>query len=749
MKKILAKSSGLSLIDHSKLVSRFAIEIANQSLLTKDDELIEIIRLSALLHDIGKCTTQFQKKLGVKGIEEAEIECKIKYRHNEVGWAFLSRYLNVKNLDIILDNVYWHHGISNRLSGYYDTDIEITDTDITTMNEYLISIGLVGVEKEYKPKKSPRYYISGDNADEVNSKNLFTRTCLISADRLASSLNDINISDEEIMSYVSASNTRCCDVDITSHKYYGNKRFLQQEDIISKVVRTTQINAPAGFGKTLLGLLWNFKTNRKLIWVCPRNVVAESVYKSILEELNNFGVNYLSVELYTGGEVKECNELFNGDFSSDIIVTNIDNYLSPSVDNRHGERLYTIINSDVVFDEFHELVSDSALFSCFINIMKTRNCLTNSSTLLLSATATHMHRLWDSVNQKTLLLPEKGRHYLAPHTNKYLIRTGSNINITNKYDNNLIVLNSIGNAQMYKKPVNADLLIHSKFEDLDRDNNMKLLYDFYGKNSIRNQVKPNIVGTHIIQASLDVSFNNLYESVLSPQSTLQRCGRCDRWGDIVTESSINIIRLVNNGETSVRNLLYTNNLSNLWFEHISKYDNQKLTLDELYLIYNEFESNYENILYRYVYDKYVNSLESLSYIYPVKFFTKGKSDIKSAGGNKLRSTNSEVFVICKYYNSDKYTNPYSISVRENDFNKEFNENESSNILKRILGTMKLLRDSNDDRFDYNEILTEKKYMNLDNIRKFGKKSNTPYIRFDKVYHPEYGEISPNKLNILL
>ncbi len=751
-KEILAKSYGITLIEHSKLVSRFAVQIARQSLLVQDDELIKIIRLSALLHDIGKCTAQFQKKLGNKNINETELEAKLAFRHNEVGWAFLSRYLNLNKteLSIILDNVYWHHGISNKLCGYNDTDIDITDSDIKVMIDYLSSVVDISKikEKEYKPKKAPKYYVVGEDADEINAKNLFTRTCLISADRLASSIIDINISDEEISEIISNINLRHCDVDITSHKFYGNERFILQENITTKVGRTTQINAPAGFGKTLLGLLCNFKSRRKLIWVCPRNIVAESVYRSILEELENFGIDYLSVELYLGGEVKATNGSFKSDFSSDIIVTNIDNYLSPSVDNRHGSRLYRIINCDIIFDEFHELISEAPLFACFINIMKTRNTLTNSNTLLLSASATHMHHLWDSINQKTIQLPEKGKHYPAPHNKKYLIYTDTNINIINKDDKNLVVLNSIGNSQITKKNIGADILIHSKFEDSDRENNIQQLYKFYGKENERDKAKPNVVGTHIIQASLDVSFNNLYESVLSPQSTVQRAGRCNRWGDNLGKSSLNIIRLINKGEISVRDLLYTNNLSNLWFEHISKYNNKEITLNELYEIYNEFETKNENILYRYLYDKYSASLDSLSYIYPVKFFgVSSNNDVKSAGGNKLRSSNFEIFVISKYYDSNKFTNPYSVSVRQNDFNREFGEED--NIFKRIIATMKHLRDINDNRFDYNDILLNKNYTTLDSIRKLAKKSNTPYVRFDKVYHPDYGEITPDRLGEIL
>jgi hypothetical protein len=63
--------------------------------------------------------------------------------------------------------------------------------------------------------------------------------------------------------------------------------------------------------------------------------------------------------------------------------------------------------------------------------------------------------------------------------------------------------------------------------------------------------------------------------------------------------------------------------------------------------------------------------------------------------------------------------------------------------------MKNLRDENDERFDYNDILNNRNYITLDGIRVFAKKSNTPYIRFDKVYHPEYGEVSEETLKELL
>jgi CRISPR-associated endonuclease Cas3-HD len=760
MKNILAKSSGQSLEDHSVLVSKFAEEIAKQTILDINDEILFVIKISSMLHDIGKCTDFFQKKL-TKGLPEEQIEeklpTKVKFRHNEISWAFLSRYLNGVNkesLEKILNVIYWHHGISNEFGKSTDTEIEkvITEEEIQTMITFAENIITKNIpnatiyleEKEHNPKKAPMFYMVGDDCQEKNAINLLIKACVISADRLASKYE--SATDEEIKDLISKYNIVDYGVDIENHKFFGNERFTEQNSIIDSTAKTTQVNAPAGFGKTLLGILSAVKRKRRVIWVCPTNVICESVYKTINEELKLFGDNDISVELYYSREVQKSTHNSSG-FDSNIIVTNIDNYLTPSIDNNVASRLYTIINSDVIFDEFHELIGrETALFSCFINIMTTRNRLTKSNTLLLSATPTNMCSLWDSLGSKTLILPEKHSHFKAPHNVEFLFNTVRGEMNVEPNSSSLVVMNAIKTSQLNKNNLSCDLLVHSEFIKEDRVKHISKLYEKYGKTSPTNINKANVMGTPTIQSSLDISFNKLYESVLSPETTLQRIGRCNRWGNYLSPE-VYVFLFDNRSETKMRDILYTNNLSNTWFAHLKQYDGQNLSIDDFYVIYNEFQSIHEKTLVRELREALSKSLDCLSKIYPVMYYSKTKTKNITAGGNRLRSNGNSVFVIAPYYNdANKFTDPFSVTMRRT-FAKEFGEN--INTFKKIKQTWTLLRNNNDSRFEYNDMINSENYLTQEGVQISAKKIETPYIRFDKVYHPIFGLMNQSDLELVM
>lgn len=741
VKEFLAKSLGINIADHSNMVQKISTSIAetiNPDLIKTDPNIAEAIRIGSLLHDIGKCTVNFQKKIKGKNPDEENLEVKSKFRHNEIGWAFLSRNLNLPKdiLDIVLDLVYWHHGISNTMCKHTDIEIEdtLTQEDKDMMLTYLLTIvdeSCVS-EKALRPVESPKYYYGELEKEYKNTINTFARTCLISADRMVSSVEWRNLSETEIKSLILDKSLRNKTVDIKTNQYFGKERFTLQTEIVDNIEKTTIVKAPAGFGKTLIGLLYSLlKSNKKLIWVCPRNMIARSVYKSIIEELNGFEKNDITVELFLSGEVEIANHKFNEGFNSDIIITNIDNYLNPSVDNRTSDRLYTILNADVVFDEFHELIGETPLFSCFLNLMRVRHQMTNSKTILLSATPSCMEFLWETTGiENTTILPNAETHYPAQHDKKYAINLVDSLDEIKEADQSLVILNSVKNTQNYRNRMKNGILIHSYFEESDRKRLTEEIYNSYGKDVKLDMFKPDVVGTHILQASLDISFKNVYDSVISPETTLQRFGRCDRWGWYLEQCSMNFLVYPDKGEDRLREVLYSKNLSYMWIEHLRQFDGKYLTLDEFYCVYNKYNSDNKKAIQKYLIELNRNSIKSLSTIHPEKIYLvkpKGNKGVFSAAGNKIRmSAGFDRFIIAEYSDgSQTFSSPFTV----NFFNRDEFYNEVLSNQSNLLKKMKYIRNQADDRFDYNSMIEACKI----DLKIYGKKSNTPHIRPGFVY----------------
>jgi hypothetical protein len=196
----------------------------------------------------------------------------------------------------------------------------------------------------------------------------------------------------------------------------------------------------------------------------------------------------------------------------------------------------------------------------------------------------------------------------------------------------------------------------------------------------------------------------------------------------------------------VRDIFYDKDLTDVWFEYLKPYNGTQMTFNELYRLYNKYNAEHAAEIRAYVRQKYRLSNDKLSKIYPYHFKATKKTNVKTAGGNKLRSIGNEIFVTNKIYESDEYITPISTQVRKS-IDKEFDE--TSGTRGQILGAMRNIAKSGDDRFDYEAIINNKNDLTLDELRKYGAKSNTAYIRFDKVYHMEYGNINPARLNNIL
>ena len=301
-----AKSNGIKLTEHSIWISKLAVFLAERSSLSID--FIETVRISALLHDIGKCLehTQlyFHSKICQKPTDEYDEYDHNDISHNEISWAFLADILPWDKYNLELNAIYWHHAKRIRSNNKdYKNNQEflekISDEDMKMLNKVFIHLTNNTIIPKpigkRPPINIPPFHQNTTNGD--NEKYILCRTCLISADRYISSLSlkdfdrlkNGEISFETIVENIITRNP----ISYVKPKEYDSKRYDMQLQcaLDARLNQTNIVKGTAGIGKTLIGLLWNFSRNNKLIWVGSRNIICESVYLSIIEELKKLQVN--------------------------------------------------------------------------------------------------------------------------------------------------------------------------------------------------------------------------------------------------------------------------------------------------------------------------------------------------------------------------------------------------------------------------------------------------------------------------
>ena len=473
------------------------------------------------------------------------------------------------------------------------------------------------------------------------------------------------------------------------------------------------------------------------------------MYDSLLAHLSDLNINNVSVELFLSNEVRKCNnnsDIIGTDkgFTSDITITNIDMFETPTIKNGYSNKLFLIANANVVFDEFHEFISDSPIFALFINIMKIRNNYSNSNTLLLSASPCDISYLWDTVKYKTIVYPPK-KHLNPIHDGKYLIRGIDNF-IHDIKGSELIIFNSKKESQLLKSKLNNAYLYHSYFSDEYRNNMHKILFDLYGKKAEKKLDNIPFIATILVQASIDISVPTLYESVMSPEATIQRIGRVGRFGESDYDKyTITIFKQKtdnsnkdSSSEKCVNELFYDSILTNQWYDALKAYNNKYLTLKEIYEIYNQHVEKYSKKRKEFFTKKYNESQKRLSFIYPIKYniSLNVKSDIKTADSNKLRSVGTEIFYFTPTYNKNtlkledfNFSGPFSTKIYDSI---EIDFDEDDKTKNKIIKAIKKISSSKDEKYqniDYKNILEkEKKRKNfhlLSELKKMARKSNSP------------------------
>lgn len=753
------------LIKHLHGTMLMAMHCAKQMGVT-DSDVINIIGLAAFLHDVGKCTTYFQNVTLQNDYTKENISKYYKTfgteypRHNEISWLYAIQHSKKLFKKIGVQAIYWHHGtylkpndildeakprttnsIINELNSFGTEELSIvfkTIDNIINSFEFPFNVSkYFDLETDDESRAISRLFVDDINGDDIsNAQRFIIRDCLIFADHLVSKLTCEELDDliQNVEKYYPETNNIQY-MDFECPTGYDSKRFNIQKSIVEDCDRTTVVKAPAGFGKSLIGLMWGAKQNGQIYWVCPRNSVAIGVFNNLVNEIEKFNLN-ISIELFLTSERKdERNGKDIRPGHCDIVVTNIDNLLSPMVSQKAADRLFDITVRGIVFDEFHEFLSEEAYFGAFLVYMKARNLIAkNCKTLLLSATPSIYHKFWDG-EEKTKILPNKDEHYPAQHQELYQINIGDSF-VNDPNTGSLTMYSSVRNVQKAFREGGYTHIAHSLFTSQDEEQNFNTIINLFGKNGNKHGT---VVSAPILQAALDISFTGLSKTIESPESDIQTIGRINRWGEQQGICNLNFLKLrTDKSEGKAITKRYNSTLSNLWEQELESIQ-EPINLDSLYKLYNRFNKKYINELVTFFGNKYKESIGRLQTFFPRQYKKSGKPE-KVIASKTLRNSKGGYFIVVKYTDSEDWC-PEVFNIQGFELNglRDTNRDKiDSSTIKTVMTNLETIG------FDYSDIKDKffgkksKKSLTIEKFEFFARCEESPLPIFTWRYDRTLG-----------
>ena len=651
-------------------------------------------------HDIGKIVECWQKYYQGKYKEKATqtsddndgsdptLHIKNAILHNVISWAFLRNNTSIGTYNLapfnaICSSVLFHHVVD----GDYDSPSAVIrnysdDKDkmceffncikdyisktfgVNTIDDKTIEI-CNNNDKTSPISKEVIYPEMGDNGNRKNELKEFSiyfllRSIVIISDRLVSSLdkeelthfvsNDITYMTDYLENICRYNNRIKVDFNDLVEKGYDGKRLENQFNLVDTIIpnKSTILSASAGSGKTLLGVLLSIKQGKKTVWVVPTNFTAMSTYNSVMSELVKMGYkDSISVSLYYGGHFEF------GDENADILITNIDTFLGTMIKNCISHWLFKFLNGVIIFDEYHEFIGspNTPMFSAFI---ATAYCLmkyTNSSVLCMSATA---HRYDEIFWGEDLVKFMQAEIYGGDIPVMVKVKRYGSIDefeIENK--DSIAVMHSIPNVTNYGiKHINHNFIFaHSRFPEEEIIPKLLGIIENHGKHGQSTDRKP-LIGTSFVGFALDITTDNMYDFVVSPDTTIQRgCGRVNRFCNSQNLGVYNMCLFVNGKTPHIVSTSYDAKLLNRWIRIIGEYENKVIPKKKFYELYEKFYEDNKLDIINFFTSRFVNSStdaqKGLSKLFPYHSRYSSIQDEKTLPKDKLtfRGITSDIYVV--------------------------------------------------------------------------------------------------------
>lgn len=553
-----------------------------------------------------------------------------------------------------------------------------------------------------------------------NALNNLIRTAVISADRIVSAMPAEDLADyikegtldQAIDNILIEDSNLCHEIDKCiagfNERYPNSERNQSQTHSANKLAELREIaefdeadnigvlQGPAGCGKTKIALEWASKTNaKKIIWVCPRVQVCLGLLTDLTQS------EYLPnsrIEIFTGeykkiltnttsmDDVPDTNE--SDYFSGDIVITTIDQVINNIISHHKVTTQMTdFMQAHVVFDEFHELIPMPAFNLLFAELIEAKKCLGhNANTLLVSATPhdyfvsevlgiedSYIVRA-DSFNQADYKLD-----FMSYDDTQYPNPLVNDVIKTDK--TTFVITNTAQDAQLgflLHQNNENNVLLHSKYTRTDKADWFNRVFDSFKRNG--NHYYQVLRSGPIVQASLNITCQQMYTDLTSPENWLQRLGRLDRF-DENKEPNIYTTVMPDSAKKGKQSSHQAKFLASLcvwnstvaWLNylqnHLDENELDTITLNELYSLYQKFYAD-ESCRVKIAEDiektlKQSVSLINAKVIDPVSVphkFKRSKDGAAKISKSSLRGNNRFVqMAVCSVDNelNPTFTNEYA------------------------------------------------------------------------------------------
>jgi len=571
--RFYAKSDGITTLQmHTDHVVTAGISLLNNLSFTNVERAYwgEKLFRCAVLHDLGKIHTDFQKRLN--GDRSVSI------RHEIISLWFCENFLALTEDELFAIATH-HKGIEPHLDGRNRLNSDILTSDMShhyvkekdllqqnVLKDWLtlFNLDVEIINKEIQSeisKDSRKLFIFSQQKksipDWLQRKNLsMMRALLIAADHIGSArMEQLIPSYKEIEL-----------IDFTPKKEGIYFPFRMFQENLQTITTDVILHAPTGSGKTEAALSWVFanqKENTHLFYLLPytasinamvgrlQNVFGidavtalhsktlDFFYEQLANEDSNKEKNYEKIE-----QAAKSKRSLSGELFYPVKVTTLHQILKTALKGKGWElALYDYKNALFIIDEFHTY--DALLTGMLLASIKLFRRLFNAKFFFMSATIPDfmlriiIEKVFDGDYNKVMRPnPEFESDRMVLDRKRHQLYCENNTSIQDKIPSIekylaggysvLIIVNNVKTAQKIYKDINFSksvALLHSGFNKKSRNEIEKAV-----TNTDLSKRPQLLIATQAVEVSLDIDYDIAFIEKAPIDALIQRFGRVNRAG---------------------------------------------------------------------------------------------------------------------------------------------------------------------------------------------------------------------------